>query len=357
MINEKETTMKTKSKNLKLNALGLVLFAGLAAQVIGPQASAFDPLLDDARRSLNSPQIDIDGRYSQPRPQLDKKRRELEQQNEQMVQQRIEDIRVRQEQELAKNLQEAFTRGMQMGGDAVSTTQAAPQVQAPVPTQTIEDNRIITGFGVTNASGDFIDFESKIDARLEFETQLNHRFAVGVGVGYLTMDIRDMNPNNQSYQNMANFYRPWGYNSFYQQHGREMDYKELNIDLNGKFYVVPHSKIRPFVGLGLGYKRSSLRYANDNMNYNTFSPYQAQVSGEEKYGANYVTARASMGTDINFTSMIGARLHLTYSKGLTSGESGAEFTQSLGEYYLRNVGKNLANADFFGLGAGLIINF
>lgn len=352
--------MKTTKRPNKGQLMALAVVAGLTGQLWSGQAVA-DYLLRDTQRALNSAPIDVDGRYSQPRPRLDQQRRELERQNEDMVQSRIEDIRIEQEKKLSESLSQAFTRGFEAAGDSVSTQQAAPKKEAPLPRATRNENVITTGFAVTNVSGDTVELESKIDTHVGFESRLNNRFAVGLNIGYMVMDITDVNPRNnpQQFNQFYNFYN--GFNSFHQNQGREMDYKQLSLELNSKFYIIPDSRIQPFVGLGLGYKRSSLKYtqADNSMQFNQMFGYSGSsgFSGEEKYRANYVTANASLGTDVLFTDMVGARVMLGYSRGLTDGSRDIDTNQSLGQAFLRNVGENIAKANFFSLGAGLLISF
>lgn len=365
--------MESAKRHKRISSLVFsIALIGLGGQFVSGSLSAQDYLLQETQRSLYSPQIDIDGHYREPREPLDQKRRALERQNEEMVNKRIEDIRVRQEEELAKNLQQAFTRGMQAmsGQDQVSTQQAAP---TPA-TQTVEveqkpavrsnqfnhENRLITGFGITHASGDFTDFESKIDGRIGFESHVSDRFAFGLGFGLMTMEIRDINPNNQALPQQYNWFgQPMGYyQNFQQSFGREMKYRQMTLDVDGKFYVLTHTRVRPFLGLGLGYRRSQLTYGTSDAGFNTPQNFNftGQYTGDERFRANYVTGNASVGTDILLTTYIGARLQLAYSRGLTSGER-QDFAQSMGEVYLRNVGRNLVNADFIGIGAGLVVSF
>lgn len=358
---------------------------GLAsALVLGGKVIAQDYLLLDTQRALNSPQIDVDGRFNSPQEsRRDDRRRQLERQNEEMVSERIEDIRMRQEKELARGLQEAFSRGLRDDTDLrdqVRHQEAAvekePEVRiievhvpkpdpAPVVVEepTRYDNKVNARFGVTNTRGDLTDFESKVDLNVGFETHLNRYISFGVEMGYMSMSIKDVNPNNQNFNQMNNYYNNYyydyyGYNQhfygFYQDFGRDIDYKEVNFKGVAKIHILPEARVRPYIGVGIGYKRSGLSYSNGPSNVGTF---QQSFTGDEKYTANYVTGHAHLGTDIALNEVISARLDFGYAKGITTPDRGIDFTQTMGETFLRNIGRNLADSDFFSLGAGIVIGF
>jgi hypothetical protein len=211
-----------KSRNTK-NFLSVITLSAL--MLTSPLAMSQD-YLDDADTVLNSEQIDIDGLY-QERPRetaadrVAKMRKKLEQQNEQMVQKKIEDIRVQEEMKLTKKLQTAFSNGMNQldnsnnNADQVTTTQAAivqasvQTIEAPVDNSIKNPNKIIPFFGIANFKGDKVDFESKISTGLSVENQISERFSVGIGFNYSNMEITDVSNTYASYNYNYYNYSPF----------------------------------------------------------------------------------------------------------------------------------------------------
>ena len=129
-------------------------------------------------------------------------RKKIEQEHEQMVQKKIEDIRMQEELKLGNKLKKAFS-GQLSNVDTVSTGQAAPQrVVAPAPAPIAapikkeNNNSIVPTLGLTSISVDGSEsYESELSAGLNFESRLTKRFSVGIGLGYTTMKITDINAN------------------------------------------------------------------------------------------------------------------------------------------------------------------
>lgn len=350
--------------NTKL-MMGLIL----SSLIMGAQAQ--DDLLFETGQVLESDQIDIDGNFNRPSAadRMAKMRQQLEKQNENMMRKKIEDIRVQQEQEMSNKLRKAFQGGLaaidsdEQASDEVKTVQAAPQrietvIEAPKDTKS---NKVTPFFGVANYSGDNVDFESNLNLGLSLESEVSKHFSVGVNFTYSTMDITDTANtyvnNFGNYNNFGNnygpYYNPGYYNTFGE--GREMSYKRMGLDVNTKFFITADTKIRPFIGLGLGYNRSSLKYNDDGGNYN----YNGINFGDEEYTSSFISGTASVGAEVNFSETIGAVVDVRYNKGLSDGFN-SESTQSFNnpdQVRLENVGKSIEEAHQVSLNAGLIIRF
>lgn len=354
----KETFMKTRTTTTLIMLAGLSLNLSLMAQAQGQ-----DDLLFATDSVLNSPQLDIDGYYEEkpkesPADRMAKTRRKLEERNEQMVQKKIEDIRIREEQKLARQLNQAFTDGFN-NMDQVQTTQAAPVapivVEAPAPTPVVIENtnKILPFFGVTNIRGERIDFESKINMGLTFENLVTDSLSVGVGIGYTQMDIKDY--SNQFVNGFSNpLFNPGYFQSFGQ--GRNIDYKNLQMLVNSKLFLTKRSKIRPFIGGALNYNRSKLQYTDNGNNFNLNSVQ----FGNEGYSTSYVGATGMIGSEVSFTDQIGMSLDFRYTRGLTSGfnsKAEADPFQNPDQLRLQNIGTEIESADFFSLNIGVVVSF
>jgi len=335
-----------------------------------------DPLLDDTESVLNSEQIDVDGTFRKKTAadRIEEMRKKLEQQNEEMVDKKIENIRMQEEQKLTKKLQKAFDGQMQaLDEQPVEVQQAAPApiaVAAPVviaPPPVIEEKKeepnlikVIPSFGVTNISSDVVDYETKLNLGLSLDTMLNKYFALGIKFNYSSMGLTEGNqsPFGINYNNPA--YQPYYGYDYPQHYGnvREIKYKQLVFGLNGRVFLSANSKIKPYLGLGLLYNRVSLNY-NDN-NTNPYS-YNNIYYGDEGYSSSYVSALLAVGSEISFTEMLGMVLEVSYAKGLSSGFNAKSDAQSgyknPDQVKLEKYGQDIEEADFITLGAGFVIGF
>ena len=346
--------MKTTSQKLKVMAM--LLGFGLGGQVFAQSAD----ILEDTDAILNSDQIDIDGMYEQPREsaaqRIEKMRKQLEKKNEEMVSKKIEDMRIKEEQKLAKKLQKAFNGGNMGMVDQVSTVQAAPaQVVAPAPVveekEEILRNKIIPTFGVTNFSGEDIEFESNFTAGIQAESLVTDRISLGLGIGYTSMSISD---TANSFNNNYNYNN--GYNNTFGNNGREIDYSNFTIEANSKFFITNiDTKFRPYIGGALGYNRSSLSYNDDGNGYNN----GGFNYGTEAQKNSNISGSVLAGMEASFTQNIGMSVDLRYTRALTSGFNQQQGTtnQNPDQLRLENIGEAIEDANQISVGAGLVVRF
>lgn len=318
-----------------------------------------DALLDETDDILNSEQIDITGNFKKQTAadRIEKMRKRLESQNEQMVQKKIEDIRIKQEQELAGKLKNAFRGNMQAMDemDSVQTVQAAPQrIVAPAPIIEEEEgkNKIIPYAGVRQFNGEGIDsFESSVNAGLSMENMVHERFSVGLGVNYTTMDITDTNSFN-------GFNNGFGFSN-----GDEISYTNLNLNLTGKFFFTVESKIRPYAGFGVGYNRTSLKYDESNSQFNNgFGNNFGTTSEDSQVTGSNVSGSALVGAEVSFTKNLGLNLEFNYTRAFTSGfdanpSLGFGTNSDIAEANLSRLGNNLEESDVASLNVGFIVKF
>ena len=335
-----------------------------------------DPLLDDTESVLNSEQIDVDGTFRRKTAadRIEEMRKKLEQQNEEMVDRKIENIRMQEEQKLTKKLQQAFDGQMQaLDEQPVAVQQAAPvpaPVVAPVviaPPPVIEEKKeepamvkVIPSFGVTSISSDVVDYETKLNLGLSLDTMLSKYFALGVKFNYSSMSLTEGNqsPFGINYNNPT--YLPY-YGYDYAQHysnGREINYKQMAFGLNGRVFMAANSKIKPYLGLGLSYNRVSLDYNNEE--YSPYS-YNSIYYGDEGYSSSYVSTSLAVGSEISFNEMIGMLLEVSYTRALSSGFYAKSDAQSgyknPDQVKLEKYGQDIEGANFITLGAGFVIGF
>ncbi len=370
-----------KSTKLALIALTFSLLSG--APVVYAQD---DALLADTEMVLNSQKIDIDGNWKThaPKPRkltnsqlIKQARKKSTRNNIKQISKEIEQIQVSTEQieDILKKEDARLTNGVDaaFGGgtlsDSVSHAQAASQSVKHIPeVKPAKQFKIITSVGVTQISGEAIDFESKVNAGLAFEADISSRFAVGVGLNYTTLNVKEIDNNSlyNGFNNNCGYYACTGYNQFYGNQGRQLSYKHFNLEINGKFFITStESKVRPYVGLGIGYNRTNLKYddtqdsSNGNGNGYYNSTYNFQYGGEA-FSSSYVSGSALVGTEINFTESFGLNLDVKYTKGLSKGfgtKSTAASAFNRDQEKLDRIGKDIEGSDFLSISGGVIIKF
>ena len=364
--------MKLRADNKRLTFMSLFLATALlAVSAHSTNAAAQDDVLDEAEDALansdtlDMDQIDIEGRLS-PSELLKRRREKLEERNKNMVEKKIEDIRVKQEIALTNKLQSAFNNNMNnLNEDQVQTVQAAPAPVAPAPiieTRIIEvpaepirvdkKSKIIPQLGVNAVKGDRLDLETDLTIGLQAETMVTPQVSVGLGIGYTTMNMTDVaniytsnGPNTQYGQ----------YNTFYGGTGREMLLKKLTIEANTKYFFTEDSVIKPYIGGGVAYNRSTLKYENQN----SYS-YQNYNFGKEDYGSSAVGGSLKLGAEVVFNDTVGANLEFAASKNISSGISksaGLNTTYNPDQGRLENINREIEEGTTTSIQAGLIIKF
>lgn len=300
---------------------------------------AQDDLMDDTQSVLESEEIDIEGQFNRPSPadRIEKMRKKLEKQNEQMVQKKFK---------------------QQADGDEVQVRQAAPErvvVAAPPaePKAELKKNRITPYAGLTRFNEACLDgCESSVHAGLNFDTLVTDRISIGVGAALTTMSIVDTaNSFGQQYYNN-------GFN--FNTSGDEIDYSRLALDINSKFFFTVETKLRPFVGLGLGYERASLKYATKSSQFQTYN--SNQNLGNDSVTGSSVNAQGMIGAELLFSDTIGLQLDFRYKKNLTNGFDAESRTNNstfvnFNEIVLTNLGAQIQDSSEAQINLGLTIGF
>ena len=159
---------------------------------------------------------------------LEQVRKKLEKQNEEMVQKKIEDIRVDNEQKLTEQLQNALGGNMPFPSPAGSSSKKVEQ--------TSKKNDLVDvtlNVGVSNINSNSIDLETSMVAKLNVDTKINDRFLVGLGIGYSNIGMTPLSDIVGS-----TYYSPYYGNGYYNVNGtlgRPVDYDQLDISANAKF--------------------------------------------------------------------------------------------------------------------------
>jgi outer membrane protein W len=367
--------MKLRADNKRLTFMSLFLATALvAASAHSTNVSAQDDVLDEAEDALSNSdtldmdQIDIEGRLS-PSELLKRRREKLEERNKIMVEKKIEDIRVKQEIALTNKLQGAFNNSLNnLNEDKVQTVQAAPVAPAPVapapvietriievpaePVKVERNSKIIPQLGMTSIKGDRIDLETDLTIGVQAETMVAPQVSVGIALGYSTMKMTDV---ANEYATNGAYYQYGQYSNVYGGAGREMSLKKLSIEANAKYFFTEDSMIKPYVGGGLAFNRSTLKYENQNTyNYGSYS------FGNEDYGSSAVGGSIKLGAEVAFNETVGANIEFAASKNISSGiskSSELNTTYNPDQGRLENISREIEEAASTSIQAGVVIKF
>ena len=251
--------------------------------------------------------------------------------------------------------------------DKVVMKQAAPVVKAKVAETSSEQNfgseiKVLPFTGLSTFMSDQNNLESNIGAGIKVETNIDSRFSIGLGFNYTTMNTEDF--SNGGYMDPGYF---GYYNSFYG--GRTIEYRNMNFNLYSKFFFVKNKRFRPYIGAGLGYNRSTLRYSNNNAASASFGGYGFGFNNSGYYGYNFgneevvtssVNAELMVGSEIVFTKMLGINLELSYMRGLggnLSTENGIDPFYAPDQQRLDDFSDELSSANIISLFAGMLVMF
>jgi outer membrane protein W len=365
--------MKLTKETRRLTFMSLFLASAVIAGIHSGSVRAQDDMLDSADDILNGDalqmdDINLEGKLS-PSEKLRQRREKLEERNRLMMEKKVEDIRVKQEIALTNKLQDAFGKSLNnLNEDKVQVVQAAPVAPQPViaapvavvETRIVEEkvepikeekkSKVIPYLGTQSIKGDKIDFESKLNIGVNLETMVMSQLSVGLGIGYTTLDITDVANN---FVNNSSVYNPTYYNSF--GTGRKMSSSKLAIEANSKFFLTVESKIKPYVGAGVSYNRSNLKYEDAG---NGFSSNGVNF-GNEGFSSTALGASAKLGAEVDFNESVGLNVDLSFTKSLSSGiaSDANATTNNSDQVRLQNITKSMEESDTTAIQAGLVVRF
>ena len=229
---------------------------------------------------------------------------------------------------------------------------------APIVTKQITKSHGGYGFGeaikvlpYTGFSSFFSEneqLEAGLNVGPQIESDVSNRFAVGIGAQYTTLTTNDFagSLNNADLTNI-NLNSAFG--------GREIKYTNLNFDIYGKFYLLNSERFRPYVGAGVGYNRSNLKY-EDNEGFNNTN---LQLGNEDVLSSS-VSAELMLGSEISFTNTIGVQLELNYKRrigGNLSNENSLDSAFAPDQQRLEDLSAELEEANIVSLYAAMQIKF
>ncbi len=236
----------------------------------------------------------------------------------------------------------------------VKVAQAAPVVStaeiAPVELEKpFEEIKLLPFAGATTFNGEKESLETELSAGLRLESNITSRFSFGIGFNYNQMKTNDF-ANNMGYMNQ-------GYNNFYGNQGREIQYKSMGLDLYGKFFITRGERFRPYVGAGLGYNRASMKYNDNNPYYDMMNAYNY---GSEEFNASFATGQLMIGTEIMVTRGFGINIEAQYATGLgdsLSSNSKRNLSTSPDQARLKDLGDEIVNSNMLSIFAGAVVTF
>ena len=370
----------------------------LLVAVIGAAPTPWSPLHhihaqdDDFESSLDSDEIDIDGSFEQPTA-ADRRRRQreqLEREHSEMVDKKIEDMRIKEERKIGRKLKKAFRTGNfkelsddEEGGRRRRKQAAQSAPPAPKPASEMwRKNAVHSRLGFFSFQGEAehggkadVDFNSRASLGTSIETLLSEGMVLSVGFTYITMEVED--GCDPMYGGGFGYYQPgygnWGfyggtggpainrfncrsYLGFYGGGGRTIEYSGYTFDMVSKILLRSDEKIRPYIGFGMAYTKATLNYENND----PWTEYPNLGWGNEVYSMGYLSGIGVAGGEISLTPLLGIGLEFRYAKSLTD-LGGKSRKPKWGIHpdrrRLENVGDSIQSSHQVGIFASLMVKF
>jgi len=236
--------------------------------------------------------------------------------------------------------------------DKVSSKMAAPQVETEVAEPISNSVKVLPFVGLTTFVSDNENLEASFSGGVKVESDITRKFSVGGGFGYTSLTSTDY--GSRSYINSGYYGH---YNDYY--NGREVEYKKMNLNLYGKYFITSHSRFRPYIGGGLGYNRTTLEYTN-NSSPGTYGSYNYYNFGNEEVVASTVNLELMVGSEVSFTEQIGMNVEFNYTKGIgqnISSENGISTRNAPDQKRLEDLSAELSEAHVMSLFAGMLVRF
>lgn len=225
----------------------------------------------------------------------------------------------------------------------VSTAEVAPVTGGGA----FEEIKLLPYFGATSYNGEVEQLETELSAGLRLESNITTRFSMGVGFNYASLKTNDFASNRN--------YMTGGYYNMYGQQGREIQYRSMGLDFYGKFFITKGERFRPYVGAGLGYNRSQMKYSQNNPFY-TGQYY----FGSEDFNTSFMSGTLMLGSEIMVTPSFGLNIEGAYSTGLgdsMGSKSSKSFATSPDQARLRDLGNEIINSNALSIFVGGVVKF
>ncbi len=236
--------------------------------------------------------------------------------------------------------------------DSVSIAQAAPvnnnivMVSENEPSLLTGDLKVLPYLGYTALQSENENLEASISTGIRVEADITSRLSIGMGFNYTSLQTLD--GGNQ----FSNFYNPTYYDT-YGFGGREIEYKNYNFDIAGKFFLTTTNRLRPYIGAGLGFNRTNMKYA-DTTSYS----FGNSQFGNEELVTSSLNMQLLLGSEITVTSSIGFNLEFGYKKGFgRTFNTDSSNAVTIDQQRLVNLNDELAEANIFSVNAGMVVYF
>jgi len=133
----------------------------------------------------------------------------------------------------------------------------------------------------------------------------------------------------------------------------------MGLDIYSKFFITKGERFRPYIGVGLGYNRSTTNYSK-NDNYQTSNNFQTYNFGDEEFRTSFFSGTLMGGTEIMITEGFGINVEAAYSTGLgnsLSSQSSKNSFNNPDQIRARQLGEEIINANAMSIFAGAVVLF
>lgn len=234
---------------------------------------------------------------------------------------------------------------------AVAKNEAAVETKRPLG---LGELKILPYTGLTMINANAGQLEANLTAGVAAEANIASKFSVGMGFNYTTLENTDFCVAS------ADCFGVWSgyYTPFNNQIGRQQEYTRMSLDAFAKFFPLENDRFRPYLGAGLSYSRSSLKYTSNNQNafYNNNMSY---LNANEEVEMRTFSGSLMLGSEVRFTQMIGMNIEFKYAKAMSvNANNNNPFSQFVpGQRRLNTLATDIENADNISIFAGLLVTF
>ena len=239
----------------------------------------------------------------------------------------------------------------------VNVHQAAPGVSAVIikPNSfgnSFEAIKVLPYAGATSYNGEIEQLDTELSAGLRLESNITTRFSMGIGFNFNQFQTNDF-ANGLGYMNSPYYTNAFG-------PGREIQYRSMGLDFYGKFFITDSDRFRPYLGAGLGYNSSFMKYNDSSSAYDPNYLGNAYSYGSEDYDTSFVTGSLLIGSEIMITRGFGINIEGSFASGLgdsLSSRASRNGGSSPDQARLRDLGNEIINANALSIFVGAVVVF
>lgn len=214
--------------------------------------------------------------------------------------------------------------------------------------KSLSQMRPIISYGIRNYKTKTQEFESNAGIGLELEGNASTNLVVSCGATYNSAKLNLVKNSPPNYSLRRHYF----YEEDAPKREVELENKNWMYALKAKYYLSQLNKVRPFLGVGIGYNRSTLNISDSNTLYN-------RVPSQDSVDFTYISSLISAGADWNMTDALALRFSGEYGGSLSNSKKleNGEWSQKQTNELLEEFSDSIKNSSFISISLGLVASF